>query len=260
VPNFALAPDGTRAILEQAGTLALLDVRSGATAPLGTSQGNPIWSPDGRRVAHLTRAGVVIRSIEDPTETTVYKAGAGFSAFPEDWSPDGQWIVATLTGHTYCGVLIPVNGGDPRMILPESDRLEAADEFSFSPDGRWLAFNAFIGGRAEVFVMPNPPSGRRWQVTTTGGMQPRWGRNGGLYYLTPDGTLMLVATTSVPDFSMSAARALFKTGMSPGAIYSQYAIAADGRFLIRKVEGADREAVRAIVNWPALWKPASGEP
>jgi hypothetical protein len=166
-----------------------------------------------------------------------------------------------LTGHTYGGVLIPVNGGDPRMIVPASDRLEGADEFSFSPDGRLLAFNAFVGGRAEVFVMPNPPSGRRWQVTTTGGMQPRWGRNGGLYYLAPDGTMMLVATTSAPDFSMSgAARALFKTGMSPAAIYSQYAIAADGRFLIRKVEGADREAVRVIVNWPALWKGVSSEP
>ena len=113
VQNLALTPDGTRAILQQGGTLALLDLRSGATAPLGTTLGDPIWSPDGRRVVHRTRAGVVVRSIEDPTETTVYQPAAGFSAFPEDWSADGQWIVATLTGQPFGGALIPVNGGDP---------------------------------------------------------------------------------------------------------------------------------------------------
>ena len=59
---------------------------------------------------------------------------------------------------------------------------------------------------------------------------------------------------------MGTARALFKTGMSPSALVSQDAIAGDGRFLIKKVEGADREAVRVIVNWPSLWKPGSLEP
>jgi hypothetical protein len=259
VANIALAPDDTRALLQQGETLALLDLRSGATAPLGATLGDPLWSPDGRRVAHRTGAGVAIRSIEDPTETVVYKPASGFSAFPEDWSPDGRWIVATLSSQPFRAVLVPTNGGEPRMILPESDRLEAADEFSFSADGRWLAFNALIAGRAEVFVMPNPPTGRRWQVTTTGGMQPRWGRNGELYYLTSDGTIMQVATTTAADFATSTPRALFKTGLMPSASLSQYAVAGDGRFLVKKVEGADREAVRAIVNWPALWKAASVE-
>ncbi len=253
--NFVLAPDGTRVALEQSGTLALLDLRGGGTTILGPSLGNPIWSPDGRRVAHRTRAGVVLRSIDDPTETTLYTPAAGFSAFPKDWSPDGRWIAAVLTAQDFGGVLIPAGGGEPRLILPAADRLERPDEFSFSPDGRWFAFNAFIGGRPEVFVTPNPPTGRRWQVSNAGGMQPQWGGNGDLFYLTPDGTMMSVQAASGSDFKPTAPRALFKTGLSPSSGLSQYAITGDGRFLIKRLDGADRAAVRAIVNWPSLARP-----
>jgi hypothetical protein len=250
--NISLSPDATSVALEQPGTLTLLDLRGGGTTILGPSLGQPVWSPDGRRVVHRTRAGVAVRAIDDPAETTLYTPAAGFSAFPKDWSPDGRWIVAVLTGQEFGGVLIPAGGGDARLILPASDRLERPDEFSFSPDGRWLAFNAIIGGRPEVFVVPSPPTGRRWQVSNAGGMQPQWGRNGNLFYLTLDGTVMSVQAASGADFKPTAPQALFKTRLSPSPGLSQYAIAGDGRFLIKRQDGADRAVVRAIVNWPSL--------
>ena len=104
-------------------------------------------------------------------------------------------------------------------------------------------------------MAPNPPTGRRWQVSNAGGVQPQWGGNGDLFYLAPDGTMMSVQAASGADFRPTAPRALFKTGLSPNPVLQQYAIAGDGRFLIKKLEGADRAAVRAIVNWPSLARP-----
>ena len=66
-----------------------------------------------------------------------------------------------------------------------------------SPDGRWLAYEANDSGSFEIYVRPFPDvaSGRR-QVSTGGGRQPLWARNGQeLFYLASTGTLMRVGVT-----------------------------------------------------------------
>ena len=56
-----------------------------------------------------------------------------------------------------------------------------------SPDGRWLAYESNESGQFEVFVRPFPDVNKgRWQVSTGGGTQPLWARNGQeLFYLAP---------------------------------------------------------------------------
>jgi hypothetical protein len=55
--------------------------------------------------------------------------------------------------------------------------------------------------------MPFPPSGRKWIVSSGGGTQPRWRRDGrALYYLSADGTMMSVTldpATALPWRSTS---------------------------------------------------------
>ena len=57
----------------------------------------------------------------------------------------------------------------------------AANEMSpeFSPDGRWLAYVSNQSGRNEVYVQPYPGPGERHLISTSGGEQPAWDRNGG---------------------------------------------------------------------------------
>ena len=70
-----------------------------------------------------------------------------------------------------------------------------------SPDGRRVAYQSNESGRYEIHVRPfagplapdaaDGRGGGQWQVSTAGGITPRWGRGGKeLHYLAPDGTLM----------------------------------------------------------------------
>ena len=61
----------------------------------------------------------------------------------------------------------------------------------FSPDGRWIAYASNESGRMEVYVQGFPSAGDRWQVSTTGGSQPRWRGDGAeLYFVAGNGMLM----------------------------------------------------------------------
>jgi serine/threonine-protein kinase len=53
---------------------------------------------------------------------------------------------------------------------------------SFSPDGRWLAYQSNESGKNEVYVRAFPPpssgSGGKWQVSNNGGSGAHWSRSG----------------------------------------------------------------------------------
>lgn len=127
-----------------------------------------------------------------------------------------------------------------------------------SPDGRWMAYASDESGSWEVFVRAFPVPDNRWQISTAGGAEPRWRRDGKeLFYVSADGTLMAVAVQLEADFKASAPRALFRTHFgSFGAEYWRpvYVPAADGqRFLINTViSETSSSPVSVILNWPAL--------
>ena len=252
--NLALALDGRRVLSRPQRELRLLDLVRGGSFPLGPSSGgDPVWAPDGQRFAHRTKAGIVIRSIDDPQEIVVFAGGT--TAFPEDWSSDGKWIVAGLADGPYQIVLVPVQGGDSMPFLPRAEAPFSADEMHFSPDRRWLALNGLSGNRDQVFVLPVPPTGQRWQVSSNGGVQARWHPSGKtLYYLEPDGGMMAVDIAPGATFSPGAPKRLFDVGFSPTRGADDYRIGPDGRFLIKKPALGGSPAIRVIINWPALLK------
>ena len=75
---------------------------------------------------------------------------------------------------------------------------------SFSPDGRWVAYQSNESGRTEIYVRPFVPPGAtgagaavgQWQVSTAGGIFPVWRPDGKeLYYLNPAGAMMAAPIT-----------------------------------------------------------------
>ena len=129
----------------------------------------------------------------------------------------------------------------------------------FAPDGRWLAYAGGYEGHWEVYVVPEPPTGRRWQVSVSGGTQPRWRADGKeLFYLALDGTLMSVDTVLSPEFRAGAPRGLFKTAVDPSAtVRSHYVVTADGkRFLFLNPAGDDGPgSLTVVLNWAAERQP-----
>jgi dipeptidyl aminopeptidase/acylaminoacyl peptidase len=167
-----------------------------------------------------------------------------------DWSRDGRFALCDVTGRHREISVVTLSDGRSQVVVRTSTH---TDQARFSPDGKWIAYNATESGREEVFVVPFPPTGERWQISTFGGVQPEWRGDGReLFYLDPSGTLMAVDIRATSSLEAASPRPLFETRLQLSSEIEEYRVTADGqRFLLRvPVGGATRTTL--IQNWPAL--------
>jgi hypothetical protein len=122
-------------------------------------------------------------------------------------------------------------------------------EGQYSPDGKWLAFAFF----RDVFVQA-VESGTRIQISTSGGGQPRWRRDGKrLFYLAPDRKLMEVSIdVRSGELSAGVTRPLFQTHVvTPWFGGVQYDVNQDAsRFIVNSLR--PEAPLTLISGWPSL--------
>ena len=119
---------------------------------------------------------------------------------------------------------------------------------------RWIAYDSSESGRREIWVQPFPPTGSRWQISTTGGFSPQWRGDGKeLFYVAADGKMMAVPVTLGPRFEVGAPQVLFQTMFREEA-YGSYKVSPDGkRFLVNSPpDGRDARPITVVVNWTAM--------
>jgi serine/threonine protein kinase len=222
----------------------------------------PQWSPDGKTI--------VFDSVRRGPRDLYQKAVGGTSnedvlfASPEskainDWSRDGKYILFLNND--------PVTTRDLWILPLDGDRTPypfLKTEFEewrgrFSPDAKWVAYQSNASGRYEIYVRPFRGSGTQWQISTGGGISPRWSRDGReLYYLAPDSRLMAVPIRpSATSFEFGSPVSLFQAHMLGGGSEAaqgwQYDLAADGRFLMNvPMEDATAAPITVILNWAGL--------
>jgi hypothetical protein len=125
--------------------------------------------------------------------------------FPGSFTPDGKRLVYDeVAGGTQIWT-VPLEdeggqlkAGKPELFLKSDFR---AQRPSFSPDGRWLAYQSNESGEVYVRAFPQPSSGQggNWQISNNGGTTPRWSRNGReLVYRSGD-QIMAVSYTANGD-------------------------------------------------------------
>ncbi len=67
---------------------------------------------------------------------------------------------------------------------------------SFSPDGRWMAYDSNESGTYHVYVRAFPDKGGKWEISNGGGVYPMWSRNGReLFFRTEENQIMVVSFT-----------------------------------------------------------------
>ncbi len=199
-----LSPDGTRVALdvrEQENDIWVWDlVRKGftrVTKDPGLDRA-PVWA-DSEHLFYSSMADGtpnIYRQRADGTGTPerVERTRSVRPHFPMSLSPDGIHLVfSDSTGGGGVADLMmlrldrPVASGAAPTPAPNVDSVEPlvqtpAGEINgtVSPDGHWLAYQSNEAGGWDIYVKPFGASARgvRSTVSTAGGIQPRWSRDG----------------------------------------------------------------------------------
>jgi serine/threonine-protein kinase len=263
-----ISPDGTRVAIDVAESGAdrdiwIWDLRR-ATLELFSKDPahNPLvaWSPDGRQLAYGSeRSGVsnVYRQASDGSGEPEHLSGSDALQMPISYAPDGRLLVSVGVAGQQRDIHLMAfagNAGVKPLIHSPANELWA----EVSPDGRWIAYDSDESGQFEVYVRPFPDAygGSRWQVSSGGGKQPLWSRDGReIFYRDFSGALLSVAVTPAATFAPGRPAKVFEdngyigSGAQGGG--RTYDVAPDGRrFLMVKITGQGQAPQLVVVlNW-----------
>ena len=224
--------------------------------------GAPIWSPTGAEFVFASRRegnnDIFLRKADGTGEPKPLAAGPHHEV-PTDWSRDGRYLVYGVfdpeLGTDIWYLERNGEGGDwephPYLQTPYGEHLA-----KLSPDGRFLVYRSNESGRNEIYVRPFPEGGARTAVSTNGGEQPRWSRDGKEIFYVEGTTLVAVEVSTSPDFSVGSVTRLFEhrvLARQSGWPVAQYDVSTDGRRFLFAAPG-DEEAeqevkIRVVQNW-----------
>jgi Tol biopolymer transport system component len=138
--------------------------------------------------------------------------------------------------------------------------VEGAPEFS--PDGRWMAYVSNESGRFEIYVQPYPGPGGKWQISTDGGAEPVWNRNGRELFFRSGTKMMAVDISTQPAFSAGTPKMLFDKQYVSTPIpqtFRYFDVSPDGqRFVMVKQGERAATPISVVLNWPADLKSRAG--
>jgi Tol biopolymer transport system component len=264
-----LSPDGRTVVISRTDAadasttdLWLLEVQRGIFSRLTFHPAaySAAWSPDGSRLA-IASLGTKVQILLASGSGAPVTASEDLVAAVRDWSPDGHTLVVqqqnSRTGFDVMS--LDVTGG-PQPVKPVLNSQFDETMPRLSPDGRWLAYVSNESGRGEVYVIPFPGRGGRWQISSNGvglggvaSLGLAWSRDGKqLYFRDAAGALMAVDVQLQPrEFHSGLPRQIFT---APGGVRPIDA-APDGRILLMvQAEQEVSSPITLVLNWDAEMK------
>jgi Tol biopolymer transport system component len=219
----------------------------------------PVFSTDGQRVFYTSYHSGPWDLWEMPVAGTREQKlfmESPSAKTPNDVSPDGRYLIyRELTAGTRGDLkYVPLTGDrKPQTFVATADDETNA---TFSPDGRWVAYASDESGRQEVYVASFPDPARKVRVSSEGGAQPRWNRDGKeLFYVRSGQLLSAAVAIKGVEISFGDSHPLFRlplfTTIDPGFdVITRYAVAPDGRFLALLRAGEETPTPLVVVqNW-----------
>jgi Tol biopolymer transport system component len=263
--NLDLSPDGQQVAVTGMSPrpgggvqtdIWLVDVASGRAARLTDDPAggtDPAWSPDGKqivfnsgrlgRISLFTRAsdgsGVDVPLVKSETDNFTVAS----------WSRANVMIFNVYNDRNASDLWTLSMSGDrtPKVFLSSKH-----SEFNgtFSPDGRWVAYQSDASGRYELLVRPFPNRDPPQTISRDGGMYPRWRGDGKeLFFLSPDGTMMAAGFDATTGLGKGVPQALFPTQLVFGN-NRPYAVDRNGERFLVPIAADPR--VTAVMDWRAL--------
>jgi eukaryotic-like serine/threonine-protein kinase len=260
--GIRLSPDGRRIALGRRESGAppdvwIQDLERGSLTRLTfgpASNFDPIWTTDGKRILYVSERPVfdIYWKAADGSGSEEALLSTGMDKYPVSVSPDGKTLLMSVSDPKTDNDLwlLPLEGKrEPQPFLTTRFKESTG---AFSPDGRLIAYESTESGRAEVYVQAYPAGGSRWQVSTDGGSEPLWTRNGKELVYRAGKKLMAVPMSPDPGSAPGKPAVLFEGDFSSGERSPGYDVAPDGQrfYFIQQSKQADAQVKLDIVlNW-----------
>ena len=233
-----------------------------------TSSTGAIWSRDSKHIAYLEGNAsnayarkLIVKAADGSGQAREIMNLGSIQTLQEeldDWSPDGRYLLydAGTIGHGN-GIdiwALPMFGdGKPFPYVSAPGDQGFAQ---FSPDGKWVAYASSETGRMEVYVVPFPWTGAKWQISASGGTRPRWRHDGKeiLFEVPGSGKVMAAQVNGHgSNFTPGDVRLLFEgNNLPPNNAGSQWSLTSDGQRLLAITVGDTGSAPLTVIqNWTA---------
>jgi len=256
-----LSPDGRRAAVEideQENQIWLYDLGRETMTRLtfeGIQNETPLWTPDGKRIAFFSSKEGPLNLFwqsADGTGGLERLTTSEYADAPMSFSPDGQVLAFTR--------IQPATSRDIWVLRLEDRKAQPflrtrfiEGAASFSPDGRWLAYVSNESARPEIYVQPYPGPGGKWQISTEGGTEPVWNRNGRELFYRAGNKMMAVDIATQPTISAGKPTTLFErqyVSTPMPQTFPHYDVSSDGqRFLMVKQGEQVITQINVVQNW-----------
>ncbi len=230
---------------------------------LGSRSRFPVWAANGARVAYQSdrdgEASIFWQPADGsgaPERLTTARAGEAHA--PESWSPITNTLLFTVLKdgeYALWALSLREKTAAPFGAVRSSVPINA----TFSPDGRWVAYQSDHSGRTTLYVQPVPPTGAVYQLLPRGNdvpHEPVWSPDGKeLFYNPRAGNFEVVAVTTEPEFGFGNPTPLPRPfRLTPPQGRRSYDVAPDGRIAaIILPEGDDglaaAQPLALVLNW-----------
>jgi serine/threonine protein kinase len=265
-PFFAprLSPDGHRiayVTVARRWRIYVYDLDIGTNSPLTREglAGYPIWTRDGKRIVFSWQKSFVSSLFWQPFDESSAMEGLTKGDCDQDagsLSSDGNAIafVESRWDANKDNKDIFVLDLHSRRATPFLNSQFRERYPEFSPDGNWIAYSSDESERDEVYVRPFPGPGMKHPVSSQGGVQPLWARNGKQLFYRWQDQVWAVDVQTDGGFATGKPRLLFqKPGYELGSPIRGYDLSLDGqRFLMVKFDQRKPAPVTEMIlvqNW-----------
>ena len=224
--NLDLSPDGQQVAFssnDAAGhsDIWLMELATGKATPLtdnAAGDTDAAWSPNGKYIVfnsgRLGGLSLFLRASDGSgvdVPLVKYEKSVAKNFTVASWSRADVLIFNAYDQSADSDLWTLSMSGDrtPKVFLSSK---HSEMNGTFSPDGRWVAYQSNASGRYEVIVRPFPNKDPAQTISHDGGKYPRWRGDGKeLFFVSPDGTMMAADFDAATGRSRGVPQPLFAT-------------------------------------------------